>query len=470
MKTKKLVLMISVLFASLITMTGCPGPLSFSGIRNPNVMVDGAGNSIVSYQVNEGETQITCIQKLGTNGEFQWVGKGITLYSEQVTSEGGGASALLVNSDNNSAILVWAQTDSIWTQKIDSEGHFLWGAGNVRVTSGTYILKAISDGLSGVVMAWSDDHDNLYLQRIDSQGNLLWSVNKPLIQTRPFDISCDGSGNTFLVWEDRDFNVLVQKLGSTGKLSWPSDALLLSDLHGPGVGMSRVMSDGAGGAIVVWIHGIRSENKVGITGHELYAQRIDSNGSILWQAGGVPVCTAAEGDRTVIAIEPRLVADESSGTIILWREMMSVYAQKVDANGNTLWAKNGIQIWNEEGAQGNTSSSVVSDDSGGAIVVWCYTPAGSATDRNIVLRAQRVSSDGQKLWGNNGILLSMTSPGYSFLPLISQDGHGGVIAAWAAGKNIHNAGLSYVQRVSAKGKLLWGNNGISPHFPYQTEI
>lgn len=460
MKAKKLILMIFALIGVLSITSGCPSPLGFPGVRNPNVMVDGAGNPIISYQVNEGETRTTYIQKLGTNGEFQWGGKGITLYSEQGPSEGCSTSALLVNSDNQSAILVWAQTDSIWTQKIDSEGHFLWGAGNVRVTSGTYILKAISDGLSGVVMAWSDDHDNLYLQRIDSQGNLLWSVNKPLIQTRPFDISCDGSGNTFLVWEDREFNVLVQKLGSTGKCSWTSDDLLLSDLHGPGVGMSRVMSDGAGGAIVVWIHGIHSENKVGITGHELYAQRIDSNGNILWQAGGVPVCTTVQGDRTVIVIEPRLVADESSGTIILWREMMSVYAQKVDANGNTLWAKNGIQIWNEEGAQGNTSSSVVSDDSGGAIVVWCYTPVGSAADRNTVLRAQRVSSDGQKLWGNNGILLSMTSPGYSFLPLISQDGHGGVIATWAAGENIHQVTVSYAQRVSPDGKLLWGEDGI----------
>ena len=460
MKTKKLILIIAVLLSGLTVMTGCPGPLSFSGVRNPNVIADDTGGAIVAYQVNENQTRTTYVLKLGVAGEALWSGKSLALYSEQGPSEGGGISALLVSSDNKSTILVWEQTDSIWTQKVDSEGRFLWGAGNIKITDGTQGLKITSDSSGGIVMAWSDGNNYLYLQRIDSQGNLLWAAEKALISARFFDVSGDSSGNTFVVWEDKDSNVFVQKLDPTGKLSWPSDGLLLSDLHGPGAGMSRIMSDGTGGAVVVWTNSIHYQTKPG-AGLELYAQRINTNGHILWQAGGVPVCTASDGGRAVMALEPRLAANESGGAIIYWRELMSIYAQRVDAGGNILWAKNGVQIWNEEGAQGNTSSSVVSDDNGGAIVVWCYTPAGNAADRNIVLRAQRIADDGQKLWGNNGIPLSITSRGYSFLPLISQDGRGGIIAAWAAGENVHNAGLSYFQKVSPEGKLEWGNNGIN---------
>ena len=458
MKAKKLMFMIFALIGVLSITSGCPGPLSFSGVRNPGLTSDGSGGAIVTYQVNGNETQTTYIQKLGTNGEFQWGGKGITLYSEQGPSEGGGASALLVNSDNYSTILVWAQADSIWTQKIDSGGHFLWGAGNVRVTSGTYILKAISDSLSGVVMAWSDDHDNLYLQRIDSQGNLLWSVNKPLIQTRPFDISCDGSGNTFVVWEDKDFNVLVQKLDSTGEASWLPDGLLLSDLHGPGVGMDSITNDGAGGAIVAWICGISSEDKVGITGQELYTQRVSAEGKTLWATGGLPIRTMAQRDS--IPFEPQMTSDNTGGAFIFWRDDMSIYAQRIDATGESLWAQGGIEVWKGEGSLRSPYFSVAADGSGGVIVVWNYTEKGKRADQSPSLRAQRLDASGKKLWGESGVLVTSGSQGYLTPALIAPDGNGGAFFSWAAGKNIHKATLSYAQRASAEGKLLWGEDGI----------
>jgi hypothetical protein len=345
-------------------------------------------------------------------------------------------------------------------QKVDSEGHFLWGAGNIRITDGAYGLKVTSDSSDGVILVWFDGNSNLNIQRTDGQGTVLWK-NNSLANTQFFDIDVDNSCNTFLVWEDKGFNVFVQKLDSSGKVFWPTNGMLVSESHGPGVGLSKVVSDGVGGAIAAWISGTRSEDKVGIIGQELYAQKVDTKYNTIWQTGGVPISVTPQGDRTVFAVEPRIISDANSGAIILWREMLSTYAQKIDADGNTHWERNGVQVWNGAGAQGNSSSSVVSDGNGGTIVVWCYTPPGSSTDKNMLIRTQRVTSYSQKSWGNDGIPLSNTSPGYSFLPLISQDGQGGIIAAWAAGKNIHNAGSSYVQRVSADGKLLWGENGIN---------
>ena len=225
--------------------------------------------------------------------------------------------------------------------------------------------------------------------------------------------------------------------------------------------MHEITSDGAGGAIAIWMCGIRDEQRPYlISGHELYAQRIDADGNILWQPGGVLVRNSkTQTERIGFPIEPRLVEDGEGGAIVIWREQTSIYAQRIDAGGNTLWLKGGVQVWKEERAQGSPTPNIVGDGHGGAIVAWCYTPAEKNVDKNAVLHAQRVGGDGRMLWGNNGILLSTVSS-YSFSPQISQDGSGGVIIAWAGGGSIHHASNSFVQRVNAEGKLLLGEEGI----------
>ena len=43
---------------------------------------------------------------------------------------------------------------------------------------------------------------------------------------------------------------------------------------------------------------------------------------------------------------------------------------------------------------------------------------------------------------------------------IAYDGQGGAVIAWGSGKSTFSSEKSYVQRVSAEGKLLWGEKGI----------
>jgi len=455
-----LILAILVLLGSLLVMTGCPAPLNFSGVRNPNITLDGAGGAKVTYQINEGETRTTYVQRLEPQGEALWGKKGITLYSEPGPDEGVGVSALLVNSDDESTILVWEQTNSIWAQKLDTEGRFLWGSGNVRIADGTYKLKVASDSSGGVIMAWSDSYDNLYLQRIGSQGNLLWTIGSPVGQAGFFDISGDSSGNTFVIWEDKDFNVFVQKLDFIGELPWPPGGLLISDVHGPGVGMNSIISDGAGGAIAAWIYEIRDERKIGMTGHELYAQRISAEGKTIWKTGGVPIRILLQEQRNTMPYEPQMVSDDSGGAFILWKEHMSIYAQRIDTTGKSLWAQSGIEVWEGGGSPRSPYFSVENDCCGGAIVVWNYIEKGKRSDQSPDLCAQRLDVSGRKLWSDNGILVTTTSQGYLTPALISPDGYGGAIFSWAAGKNMHNAGSSYVQRISAEGNPLWGEEGI----------
>ncbi|RLC62624.1 MAG: hypothetical protein DRI01_06570 [Chloroflexi bacterium] len=455
---------IAILTVAMLTISvsACSVPWSVSSVGKPSAIPDGSGGIIIAYQVNEGDGRTTYVQRLGPQGEILWGKKRIVLYSVPGRSEGGGMSARMMENDGNT-IAVWAQNNSLWAQKMDSDGRFLWQADNIQLTSnGVYDFKVVSENMGGVIVAWTVGNPcNLFLQRIDGQGHLLWS-NNPLAKGvhQYFALASDSAGNTFVIWEDKESNVYAQRLNSSGEPTWPAN-LLLSAISRPGTHMHGIISDGTGGAIAVWICGIRDEQRPYlVSSHELYAQRIDADGNILWQSAGVLICSSnTQTERTRWPIEPRLVGDGGGGAIIVWREAMSIYAQRMDADGNTLWLKGGVQVWKEERAQGSPTHNVVGDGDGGAIVVWCYTPAGKNVDKNAILHAQRVDGDGQMLWGDNGIPLSSASS-YSFSPQISQDDSGGVIVVWAGGRSIHHSSNSFVQRVNAEGGLLLGEKGI----------
>jgi len=449
-KIKILILATLILLGSL--MTSCPAPLGFSGVRSPNVIQDGTGGAITVYQVNENDTRVTYAQRVGAGGNTLWGKMGITLYSEPGPSGEGGICASVIESTDGSSALVWDEERSIWAQKLDLEGHFLWGEGIVQVTDGIYNLKAVSDSLGGVIIAWSDSHDRLSLQRVDSKGDLLWPKDILTPDGAHFDIAGDPSGSAFAVWQNKALNVFVQKVDSEGKVSWTPGGLKISTGRGTG-DMHGIVSDKAGGAIVAWVQEKRGQDGQ-LMGQELYAQRIGADGKVLWRSSGISVWIG-----TPAVVDPQVLENGAGGAIIFWRDPRSIWAQRLDANGNVLWAQDGVQVWKAEGPQ-SPSFSMVEDGEEGAIVVWRYVPAGGKVDQNHILSAQRLGSNGQKLWADNGILVSTASTGYSSPPQISQDGSCGVIVAWAAGKSVHNASSSYIQRISAEGRPLWGEVGV----------
>jgi hypothetical protein len=452
-----LIIIVSILTISstLLLLSSCENEIGGSTFINPNIITTNSGNAFLTYQKDTGDTVTTYVQKLGIDGEFLWEENGMELYSESSIFS---VDSMLVSSDNNSTIILWEQSGSIMAQKIDSNGNLLWEAVNIPISGMDPGEKAISDGSGGVIIAWLHNSD-LYLQRINNQGKILWATESLLTNIYFFDISGDNSGNVFIVTEDNSFNVCAQKVDSTGNLAWANSGTLLSAQDKPGAGMSKIVSNDGGGAVITWICSTRNENKAGYSNPEIYAQRLDTDGNILWQTGGIPVCVS-QGDEAIGAAEPRIIDSKNGSVIILWRNNLSIYTQRIDADGNPLWADNGVEIWNGGNIQGGANTNIVSDNNGGLIVVWCYTPEGSYTDNDMVIRTQRVSIDGQKLWGKDGVKFSNDSTNYSYLPLIAQNGNGGIIAVWEAGRNVNDTDSSYMQEISSDGELLWGDGGI----------
>ena len=212
-----------------------------------------------------------------------------------------------------------------------------------------------------------------------------------------------------------------------------------------------VISDGAGGGIVVW-QDFRSGN------WDIYAQRVSADGSARWTADGVPVCTAAN-DQTVSTLlaSGSAVPDGAGGAIIVWTDLRSgtakVYAQRIGATGAVRWTSDGIALCGA--ANGQTTPSIVSDGSGGAVVVWTDTRNG--TDQDIC--GQRVDSAGSLLWGPTGAVICSAS-GEQYNSSLTASADGGAVVVWTDLRNDPLTTDIYAQRVGANGSLHWGPGGV----------
>ena len=102
----------------------------------------------------------------------------------------------------------------------------------------------------------------------------------------------------------------------------------------------RIVTDNKGGAIITWLD---FRNDVTQTSGDIFVQRIDKNGFAKWTASGVALCTVTSNQTA-----PTIVEDGNGGAIIAWNDYRNinadVYAQKIDSSGNILWAANGIPV------------------------------------------------------------------------------------------------------------------------------
>jgi hypothetical protein len=202
----------------------------------------------------------------------------------------------------------------------------------------------------------------------------------------------------------------------------------------------QIISDGTGGAIIAW-----SEYR---TTWNVYAQRVDANGGVLWGSQGTTVC-----DFVGIQRYPLIVSDGAGGAITTWSDDRSgyydVYVQRLDATGARLWTTDGVALSTATGQQ--YPSGIASDGAGGAIVSF------TSSEGNSDAYARRVSADGTVLWTVNGVAVCATTDA-ELNPRAVPDGAHGAIIAFT--KNISGVNYTYAGRVDAAGTVLWAAEGV----------
>jgi hypothetical protein len=206
---------------------------------------------------------------------------------------------------------------------------------------------------------------------------------------------------------------------------------------------SVIIPDLAGGAIIAWQDARSGSN-------DIYVQRVNSAGIPLWTAGGVALCTAANGQ-----LLPQLAPDGEGGAIVTWMDFRGggtsdVYAQRVNSTGSPKWTTNGVPVCTAPLSVYDVT--INSDGVFGAIITWADARSGAGLD----IYAQRVDSEGLPKWTVNGVALCVTANN-QYAPILTTDQAHGAIVAWVDERT--GTDDIYAQRVNEFGVATWIADG-----------
>ena len=378
--------------------------------NRPQIISDGSGGAIIVWEDLRNSIGANDIyaQRINANGVAQWTANGVPVCN----AVGGQDRPMIATDGNGGAIITWYDwrdnsfPPKIYAQRIDQDGSALWINNGVSICPATvnqFDPKIIADGTGGAIVMWIDNRTNInendvYAQRITASGVIKWSTSGLAIaaffrRQQIASIVADANGGAIIAWTDdrdtistpRTSDIYIQRVDSSGNLLWASDGIPIS--IGPGNQKApELFSSGDGGAIIAW-----DDTRNGDSNRDIYAQRVGPSGSIMWSTNGIPICNAVNDQDWM-----RLISDGSGGVIISWEDERTggnnrhIYAQRINANSNIMWAANGVAISNTSGYK--SFSQILPSGTGNAIITW-GDERNSSDDRNIY--AQQINANGE---------------------------------------------------------------------------
>lgn len=320
-------------------------------------------------------------------------------------------------------------------------------------------VQMLSDGSGGAFVVWQDGRNistarDIYAQHISASGDLLWNSNDVAICNAASDqyfprLVSDGAGGAIIAWYDNragNYDIYAQRINASGTVLWASDGVAICTETG-NQNAHQLMADGTGGAFIVWCDG-----RVGGPNADIYGQRVNASGVVQWAANGVAISFASSLQNI-----PQLTSDGGTGFFVTWEDWRNfsqadIYAQKVSANGSYSWSYQGVGICVESNGH-QYNSKIIADGSGNAIICWQDKRSSSSDD----IYAQKINTNGVVQWTNNGVVLC-NATGLQMNEKMIPDGAGGAIICWEdrrTGQDI------YAQLINASGVVQWVANGIA---------
>ena len=263
-------------------------------------------------------------------------------------------------------------------------------------------IHVAPDGNGGAIVAFNNFADIVkgYMQVIDRYGYLKWNEEKvildgPGLRSYVIDIfrNPDGtilighrSGYTYVDPIPRfEYDPYVQKLDSNGNKLWGENGIRLRvDSTGKNISGIDFCYDGDGGVFAFWNFSYEV-NYPPYFYDSLFIQHISKDGKRLWGENGILV-----DDNIIDVLDGWIVNDDSGGIFIQYYKQTNVYyVKKFDSSGNLNWTLS-LPI---------RFSRAIKDGNGGVIVSGVKDVTGPEQ-----LIINRVSSEGEKLWGD-GIIV-----------------------------------------------------------------
>jgi len=244
----------------------------------------------------------------------------------------------------------------------------------------------------------------------------------------------------YVVWNSsgsaEGLSVFAERFGVDDSAQWPVPGLELA--RGlEDAGLWDACSDGQGGLIAAAL-----EN------NQLTIRRVNPEGKVLWNK----LAASSADDSPVTSIVG--VEDGEGGAFLAWAQGLPddsiVWVQRWNASGRPVWPLPGARAAPTEARQ--TQPNILRDGQGSVLVAW-----KSYLEEVTKVRAQRFTSDGQRLWVERGMDVISPAGDLRQRIIMAAPGNGGVVVAWSQGV----AGINrlYFQHVGADGTRTWSTAG-----------
>jgi hypothetical protein len=300
---------------------------------------------------------------------------------------------------------------------------------------------------------------------LSTSYSVVWgSSDKKVIQSlegRQFNnnVVVDSNDNSIFVWEDDrnvwpDEDIFVQKFDPDGNAMWgPSDVKVNQDSGKDTQERPAMAIDSNDNIIVVW----DDDRDNGVP--TIYAQKLDSNGNALWGSSDIKAVQSNDNDPKMY---PAVDVDSDGNAIVVWQDHRNgapdnydIYAQKLDADGNALWDSSDVKVNQNDDSNSQTSPHVAVDSLGNAIVVWTDY---RNSDNDVY--AQKLDSDGNALWGSSDIKVNQnTDSANQGSPSVVIDQDDYVIIVWTDYRNVTDTDI-YAQKLDSDGAAQWGSEDV----------
>lgn len=419
----------------------------------PQIVSDGHDGCVITwFDARNGMYLINVYaQRVSAQGDILWISSGVQITN--VSSYSWISYLVACPDDDGGAFIAWEDPRDgnfdVYVQHVDGTGSAVWVENGLRLSMTSdddYVMDITPDDRGGCIVAWNTTGatEPIIAQRIDATGTKVWDSAGVVVSTGTniasrAQIVSDGYGGIVACWLDGRYHpawnefkdIYAQRIDSLGSLCWVDTSVVLLGLgSAPFYSFPELASNGSGRFFVTWY-----DWRFG--GFDIYAQCMSDAGQVLWMANGSAVCSNPS-DQT----NPRIAPDNTDGAICAWLDdYTSIRAQRLDANGAILWPSSGVI------AASSSSDLVLRNTfrtSNGLYAVVYGEYVGSTTSE--LVKAQALDASGNLMWNTGGEPIStVVSPKLNIEAI--PDTCGGIIAVWSDDRNGSYAYDIYAQRV-----------------------
>lgn len=311
-----------------------------------SVAADGSGGVVVTWDTpaNGISTDIWA-QRLNASGVAQWGASGKSICADRFEQ----FRPVVVRKASGVFVIAWEDLrrtfrSDIYGMAINAAGTTLWANNGIALaTSAENAIDPalVPAGTDDCVLLW--DADSLGIgevrgQRIGPTGTRLWQpigqrLTNPGLSGLMGVASDDTSGAYFAInvpeGPEGKQVLRVQRVRADGQYMFQLTGMRVSGAYSNQTQVA-VAGDGAGGLLMAWY----DDQRGNAPNSDVFAQRVTRAGSLLWFAGGVPVCRAPNNTGPGLVI----TRGAGNGAVLAWSDTRNsfspdLYVQGVDSQG-----------------------------------------------------------------------------------------------------------------------------------------